>query len=137
MLHSPYPPAAINCLPATIISLKRPSRCRLATLCRGAAVPLWLSVFGLGHPAVGAWLAGLRGAGASSRLSMPLIPATGGAAPQDAIQTSLSRESLGRPARAAAPFSLITYGRSSKRVHHDPSDFDAVLEEEDRDRLRR
>ena len=47
------------------------------------------------------------------------------------------RESFRRPARlAAAPFSMITYGRSEPRVRHDPSDFAAALEGEDRDRLR-
>lgn len=45
------------------------------------------------------------------------------------------RESLGRPTRQALPFTLITYGRSGKRVHHEPSEFDAALEKEDRDRL--
>jgi hypothetical protein len=37
------------------------------------------------------------------------------------------RECLARPASAA--FSLITYGGSSKRVHHEPSEFDAALEQ--------
>jgi hypothetical protein len=54
----------------------------------------------------------------------------------DVVNNAL-RECLGRPAPAAAPFSLITYGGSSKRVHHEPADFDAALEQEDRDRLRR
>jgi hypothetical protein len=54
----------------------------------------------------------------------------------DVVNNAL-RECLGRPAPAAAPFSLITYGRSSKHVHHEPSEFDAALEQEDRDRLRR
>jgi Nucleotidyl transferase AbiEii toxin, Type IV TA system len=40
-------------------------------------------------------------------------------------------------APAAAPFSLITYESSSNRVHHEPSEFDTALEQEDRDRLRR
>lgn len=54
----------------------------------------------------------------------------------DVVNNAL-RECLGRPTRAAPPFSLITYGRSSKRVHHEPSEFDVALEQEDRDRLRR
>lgn len=54
----------------------------------------------------------------------------------DVVNNAL-REFLKRPAPAAAPFSLITYGRSTKRVQHEPSDFDAALEQEDRDRLRR
>jgi hypothetical protein len=37
---------------------------------------------------------------------------------------------------AAPAFSLIKYGRSRNRVHHEPSDFNAVLEREDQDRLR-
>jgi Bacterial antitoxin of type II TA system, VapB len=53
----------------------------------------------------------------------------------DVVNNAL-RETLGRPAREASPFSLITYGRSDRRVHHDPSEFDAALENEDRDRLR-
>jgi Bacterial antitoxin of type II TA system, VapB len=47
------------------------------------------------------------------------------------------RESLGRPARSAPPFSLVTYGRSSGPVHHEPAEFDAALEQEEQARLRR
>jgi len=39
------------------------------------------------------------------------------------------RESFERPAPAAPPFSMITYGRSGRRVHHEPLDFAAVLED--------
>jgi hypothetical protein len=46
------------------------------------------------------------------------------------------RESLGQPKREAPPFALITYGRGSPRVHHEPGDFDAALEGEEKDRLR-
>jgi hypothetical protein len=53
----------------------------------------------------------------------------------DVVNSAL-RECLGRPVPAARPFSLITYGRSGKHVHHEPTDFDGVLEQEDRDRLR-
>jgi antitoxin component of RelBE/YafQ-DinJ toxin-antitoxin module len=53
----------------------------------------------------------------------------------DVVNNAL-RECLTRSAPAAAPFSLITYGRAAKRVHHEPADFDATLEQEDRDRLR-
>ena len=53
----------------------------------------------------------------------------------DVVNNAL-RECLGRLAGAAAPFSLVTYGRSSERVRHEPSEFDATLEQEDRDRLR-
>jgi len=53
----------------------------------------------------------------------------------DVVNNAL-RETLGRPVHEAPPFSLITYGRSGRRVHHEPSEFDAALENEDRDRLR-
>ena len=46
------------------------------------------------------------------------------------------RESFRRPARAVPPFSMITYGRSGRRTHHEPADFAVALENEDRDRLR-
>jgi len=52
----------------------------------------------------------------------------------DVVNNAL-RECLDRPAPTA--FSLITYGGSGKRVHHEPSEFDAALEQEDRDRSRR
>jgi hypothetical protein len=53
----------------------------------------------------------------------------------DVVNNAL-RECLNRTAPAVTPFSLITYGRGAKRVHHEPNDFDASLEQEDRDRLR-
>lgn len=53
----------------------------------------------------------------------------------DVVNNAL-RESLGRPAPAAPPFSLITYGQSGMRVHHEPAEFDTALEGEDQDRLR-
>jgi hypothetical protein len=34
------------------------------------------------------------------------------------------------------PFALITYGRADQRGRHEPSDFAAALEDEDRARLR-
>lgn len=46
------------------------------------------------------------------------------------------RDSFGRSAPAAPPFSLATYGRVRRRVRHEPSDFESELEAEDRDRLR-
>jgi hypothetical protein len=48
------------------------------------------------------------------------------------IVNNALRECLGRPARTAPPFSLITFGRSSQYVHHEPSEFDDALEREDR-----
>jgi antitoxin component of RelBE/YafQ-DinJ toxin-antitoxin module len=53
----------------------------------------------------------------------------------DVVNNAL-RECLGRPTRPVAPFSLVTYGHSNKRVHHEPADFDSAMEQEDRDRLR-
>jgi hypothetical protein len=53
----------------------------------------------------------------------------------DVVNEAL-RELFRRPARAARPFSLITYGRSGRRAHHEASDFAATLDDEDRDRLR-
>lgn len=52
----------------------------------------------------------------------------------DVVNEAL-RESFGRRAPAAPPFSMITYGRGG-REHHEPSDFAAALEDEDRSRLR-
>lgn len=46
------------------------------------------------------------------------------------------RECFGRPAPAAPPFSMITYGRTGGRAQHEPSDFAALVDDEDRDRLR-
>lgn len=51
-----------------------------------------------------------------------------------AVVNGALREYLGRPDTAAAPFTLISYGRASKRVHHEPLDFEAALEQEDRPR---
>ena len=46
------------------------------------------------------------------------------------------RDSFGRPALAAPPYSMTTYGRADRRVRHEPSDFALELEDEDRSRLR-
>jgi hypothetical protein len=46
------------------------------------------------------------------------------------------REFLRRPAPAAPPFSMVTYGRSGRLARHEPEDFAAALEDEDRHRLR-
>lgn len=45
------------------------------------------------------------------------------------------REAFSRPQPAAAPFTMITYGRPGRRVRHTPEDFAAALETEDLDRL--
>ena len=54
----------------------------------------------------------------------------------DVVNNAL-RECLGRPIPTAPPFSLITYGRSNRPVHHEPAEFNDALEQEDKDRLRR
>jgi len=46
------------------------------------------------------------------------------------------RDSFRRAVPAAPPFSMTTYGKSGRRVRHEPSDFAAELEAEDRSRLR-
>lgn len=46
------------------------------------------------------------------------------------------REAFRRRPAPVTRFSLITYGRSGRRVQHEPSDFAAALEDEDRARLR-
>jgi hypothetical protein len=45
------------------------------------------------------------------------------------------REMFGRPAPAAPPFSMVVYGSAGRRTHHEPSDFAAALDEEDRTRI--
>ena len=47
------------------------------------------------------------------------------------------RESLRRPARPAAPFTMVTYGSQDRRVTHEPKDFATFVEEEERARLSR
>lgn len=49
----------------------------------------------------------------------------------DALRTTLARERF-----KAAPFEFVTFGRSGKRVRHEPKDFADSLEVEDRARLR-
>lgn len=53
----------------------------------------------------------------------------------DVVNEAL-RDSFGRPVPAAPPFFMTTFGKPGGRVHHEPSDFAAELENEDRDRLR-
>jgi hypothetical protein len=45
------------------------------------------------------------------------------------------RQCLERPVSAVVPFSLVTYGRSDESVSHEPSEFSAALEDEDRERI--
>lgn len=53
----------------------------------------------------------------------------------DVVNEAL-RDAFGRPVPAAPPFSMAVYGSASRRVHHEPSDFAATLEDDDRNRLR-
>jgi hypothetical protein len=53
----------------------------------------------------------------------------------DVVNEAL-RELFERPRPEAPPFSMITYGHADRRVRHEPADFAAALEDEDRDRLR-
>ena len=46
------------------------------------------------------------------------------------------RESLRQPIPDAPPFSMVRYGPPDRRVRHEPTDFAAELEAEDRSRLR-
>lgn len=45
------------------------------------------------------------------------------------------RESFRLPPSMAPPFALLTYGEAGRRVRHEPADFAAELEAEDRRRL--
>lgn len=49
----------------------------------------------------------------------------------DALRTRLARK-----IPDAAPFQLVTYGRSRDAARHEPADFAQALDQEDRDRLR-
>lgn len=42
------------------------------------------------------------------------------------------REMLSRPREEAAPFSMITFGDPSAPVQHEPADFAAAMEDDDR-----
>jgi hypothetical protein len=53
----------------------------------------------------------------------------------DVVNEAL-RQSFAHRAPAARPFSIITYGQAGRRRHHEPSDFAAAFEQEDRTRLR-
>jgi Arc/MetJ family transcription regulator len=52
----------------------------------------------------------------------------------DVVNEAL-RESFRRRVTAARPFSVITYGRAGRRVRHEPSDFAAALDMDDREGL--
>ena len=49
----------------------------------------------------------------------------------DVVNEAL-RQALSRPEAAAPLFSMVTYGGGGSTVHHEPSDFKALLDEEDR-----
>jgi hypothetical protein len=52
----------------------------------------------------------------------------------DVVNEAL-RESFRDTSPAAPPFSMVTYGGAGRRVQHEPADFAAELEDEDRVRL--
>jgi hypothetical protein len=52
----------------------------------------------------------------------------------DVVNEAL-RESFRQTSPAAPPFSFVTYGGAARRVRHEPADFAAELEDEDRRRL--
>jgi hypothetical protein len=61
-----------------------------------------------------------------------------------ALNTTLSdvvnqalRESLSRPVANASPFEMVTFGNPRRRVHHEPGDIQAAIDDEDRGALRR
>jgi hypothetical protein len=53
----------------------------------------------------------------------------------DVVNDAL-RESFRRRPVGAKPFSMMTYGSPGRHSRHEPSDFAAILDQEDRDRLR-
>lgn len=44
------------------------------------------------------------------------------------------REALRKPPGQAPPFTLVTYGGRNRRSRHEPADFKAILEADDRER---
>lgn len=59
-----------------------------------------------------------------------------GVSVNDIVNESL-RESLDRTVPDAPHFSMINWGRPADTLHHEPADFAALLEDEDRVRLGR
>jgi hypothetical protein len=53
----------------------------------------------------------------------------------DVVNEAL-RNSLDRPEPVAPPFSMVTYGRGSARVSHEPADFERHIDEEEHERSR-
>jgi hypothetical protein len=53
----------------------------------------------------------------------------------DVVNEALRESFRDAPRAAAPPFSLVTYGQAGRRVRHEPADFAAELEDEDRWRL--
>ena len=53
----------------------------------------------------------------------------------DVVNEAL-REALREEPVEAPPFSLVTYGHRARQVRHEPADFAAALDAEDRERLR-
>ena len=53
----------------------------------------------------------------------------------DVVNEAL-REAFREPPVAAPPFSMVTFGRPERRVRHEPTDFAAAAEDQDREGLR-
>jgi hypothetical protein len=51
----------------------------------------------------------------------------------DVVNSAL-RQELSRPEPVAPPFFMVTYGGGETPVHHEPSDFKDLLDDEDRKR---
>jgi Arc/MetJ family transcription regulator len=54
----------------------------------------------------------------------------------DVVDQAL-RELLSRPIAEPSPFEMVTFGNSKRRVHHEPGDIQAEIEDEERGALRR
>jgi hypothetical protein len=53
----------------------------------------------------------------------------------DVVNEAL-REALREPPVVTAPFRMVTFGRPERRVRHEPADFAAAVEDQDREGLR-
>jgi len=63
-------------------------------------------------------------------------PVTIGSTLSDVVNQAL-RESPSRPVGEPSPFEMVTFGNRKRRVHHEPGDIQAVIENEERGTLRR
>jgi hypothetical protein len=54
----------------------------------------------------------------------------------DVVNQAL-RESLSRPVGEPPPFEMVTFGNPRRRVHHEPGDIQAAIDDEERAKLLR